>query len=59
MATLPETKAMVGVGPPLFCRGPRLISKEVFVVAQGKDPEDIRLFAAVEGEVTLTVALPA
>ena len=56
MATLPFSRARVWVGPPLFAKGPRLISDEVFVVAQRKDPWDTRLFAAVEGEVTFTVA---
>ena len=58
MATLPAPSAMVKVGPPLFARGPRLISAEVFVVAQEKVPWDTRLLAAVEGEVTLTVPPP-
>jgi hypothetical protein len=55
MATLPVPRAIVLVGPPLFARGPRLISEEVFVVAQEKDPEDTRLLAAVEGEIRFTV----
>jgi len=45
------------VGPPLLARVPRLISAEVFVVAQEKVPVDTRLLAAVEGEVTFTMAL--
>ena len=59
MATLPLSRAKVWVGPPLFARVPRLISAEVFVVAQEKDPEDTRLLAAVEGEIRFTVPVPA
>ena len=58
-AALPSTTAMVKVGPPLFFRAPRLISAEVFVVAQAKDPCVTRLLVAVEGEVSFTVPLPA
>ena len=60
MATLPVSRARVWVGPPLFLREEsRLISADVFVVAQENDPWDIRLLAAVEGEITFTVPLPA
>ena len=59
IATLPFSSARVWVGPPLLDRVPRLICAEVFVVAQEKDPWDTRLLAAVEGEVTCTVPLPA
>ena len=38
IAALPDSSAMVWVGPPLFCRVPRFISAEVFVVAQENDP---------------------
>ena len=58
MATLPAPSAMVLVEPPLFARGPRLISAEVFVVAQKKVPWDTRLLAAVEGETKFTVPPP-
>ena len=57
IATLPFSRARVWVGPPLFARVPRLISAEVFVLAQEKDPWDTRLLAAVDGEVTFTVEL--
>ena len=59
IATLPVSSASVEVVPPLFARVPRLISAEVFVVAQAKVPWDTRLWAAVAGEVTFTVPLPA
>ena len=59
MATLPFSRARVSVGPPLLARVPRLISAEVFVVAQEKVPEETRLLAAVEGEIRFTVPLPA
>ena len=55
MAALPFSSARVLVGPPLLARVPRLISAEVFVVAQVKVPWDTRLLAAVEGEVRFTV----
>ena len=59
MATLPVPRARVWVGPPLFARVPRLISAEVFVVAQENDPWDTRLLAAVEGEIRFTVPVPS
>ena len=59
MAALPFSSARVWVGPPLLVRVPRLISAEVFVVAQEKDPWDTRLLAAVAGEVRFTVPPPA
>ena len=43
MATLPAPKAMVKVGPPLSCKGPRLICALVTVVAPVKVPVVIRL----------------
>ena len=58
-AALPSTTAMVKVGPPLFFRAPRLISAEVFVVAQLKDPCVIRLFAAVAEPSSPTAPSPA
>ena len=58
MATLPVSSARVWVGPPLLARVPRLISAEVFVVAQENDPWDTRLLAAVEGEIRFTVPPP-
>ena len=59
IAALPASSARVEVAPPLFARAPRLISAEVFVVAQAKVPWDTRLLAAVAGEDTFTVPLPA
>ena len=59
IAALPANSASVEVGPPLFARGPRLISAEVFVVAQAKIPWDTRLLATVAGEVRFTVPPPA
>jgi len=50
-------KAMVSVGPPLFCRGPRLST--LTVVAQEKVPWDTILLAAVEGEIRFTVPVPS
>ena len=54
IAELPVPKAMVKVGPPLSCRGPRLSCSEVTVVAQENEPCETRLFAAVEGESRMT-----
>ena len=60
MATLPGSRARVWVGPPFALREEsRFISEDVFVVAQEKVPWDTRLWAAVAGEVTFTVPLPA
>ena len=58
MAGLPDSRARVWVGPPLLAKVPRLISAEVFVVAQEKVPVDTRLLAAVEGETKFTVPPP-
>ena len=49
MAGLPDSKAMVKVGPPLFCKGPRLSCSEATVVAQEKFGKVTRLFAAEVG----------
>jgi len=49
MATLPAPSAMVKVGPPLSCRGPRLSCALVTVVAPVKVPIVIRLL--VDGTV--------
>ena len=57
IATLPDSRARVLVGPPLLARVPRLISAEVFVVAQEKVPVDTRLLAEVEGEIKFTMEL--
>ena len=57
MAALPASRAMVNVGPPLFWRGPRFISAEVFVVAQDRPDWVTRLLAAVEGLMRLTKRL--
>ena len=54
MARLPAPKAMLKVGPPLFCRVPRLSCAVVTVVAQENEPCVTRLFAAVEGESSKT-----
>jgi len=64
-AGLEFVKAMVSVGPPLFCRGPRLstltvvaqelVLVEVFVLVS----KVTMLFAADEGEIRFTVPLPA
>ena len=48
MAGLPVSRAMVKVGPPLSCRGPRL-SPLLLVVAQEKEPLLTMLFAAEVG----------
>jgi len=45
MAALPVSRAMVKVGPPLFCKGPRLSCSEVTVVAQEIEDCVVRLFA--------------
>ena len=39
IAALPAPKAMVGVGPPLFCNCPRLSCAEVTVVEPFMVPE--------------------
>ena len=54
IATLPVPSAIVKVGPPLFCRGPRFNCAEVLVVAQEKVPCVIKLLAAVAPEIRLT-----
>ena len=43
IAGLPAPKAMVKVGPPLSCKGPRLICAPVTVAAPVKEPVVIRL----------------
>ena len=62
MARLPFSSARVWVGPPLFAKEPRLISEEVFVVAQALTSNPVwvtRLFAAVAEPIRFTVPLPA
>lgn len=57
MAGLPVSRAMVKVGPPLSCRGPRL-SPLLTVVAHENEPLLTMLFAFVEGEIRVTVPPP-
>jgi len=60
MATLPAPKAMVNVGPPLSCRGPRLISADVFVVAQALVVVEISSVTILLVEAgIITVPLPS
>ena len=67
MAGLPTPSAMVKVGPPLFCSGPRLRAALVTTVAQELVLVEVlvlvskvtMLFAAVEGEIRFTVPPPA
>ena len=49
IATLPAPKAMVKVGPPLFCRGPRLSWALVTGVAPVRVPIVIKLLVDVTG----------
>ena len=66
-AGLEFVKAMVEVGPPLFCRGPRLRAALVTTVAQELVLIKVlvlvskvtRLLAAVEGEIRFTVPVPS
>ena len=68
MAALPFSSARVWVGPPLLARVPRLISAEVFVVAQALVALEVAwvtmLFAGTVGslplpeEIRFTVPLP-
>ena len=58
MATLPGRSAMVEVGPPLFCRGPRFKAAGDTVVAQATDSIVIRLLAAVDPAIRFTVPGP-
>jgi len=48
MAGLPKPKAMVKVGPPLFCRGPSLGSR---AMAPPIDPSSTRLLVLVLGRL--------
>ena len=49
IAALPAPKAMVKVGPPLFCRGPRLSWALVTGVAPVRVPIVIKLLVDVTG----------
>ena len=55
--------AMVSVGPPLFCRGPRLSCALVTLCAQALVALEVTwvtiLLAAVEGEIRFTLPVPA
>ena len=51
-------KAMVEVGPPLFCKVPRLRAALVTLVAHESPAWVTRLFAAVEGVIKFTVPVP-
>ena len=58
MATLPTESAMVKVGPPLSCNGPRFNAAGATVVAQEKVPWVIRLLALVAPVIRFTVPGP-